>query len=977
MPRFIIAFLLTSLPLLVFSQQGDLFLTHHNLDIPGLDNTNFQIITNNHGQLCIANRSGILQYDGTHWDYISTPSAAVSIAFDDEDNLYVGCVGDFGIIDFQDNQYKFVSLNPNKKDDGIYFQTVFMDTCVFFMSEENIIRYNLAHKRSSISVLDNMEEFYTKVFAIDSTILVQTNDSLYQYKNDSLLAFDWNQPKDAKFIFFNKHPTENKYVCGTTDNKTYIYREGKFYQCRISKFLSESESFVDNGMWVDERYFALSTLENGVILYDNKRSRIVEVINQSKGLPDNEVRAIGVDKEEGLWISHEFGLSRMEIDIPFRSFTNFQGLHGNLYEAYFHKKNLYVATSEGVFHLIRQKRYKNIVYYSEFKNKNFQEYEPEEPEAEIEGALDEEVVIETEYQSIPVSKRLPKTEIKKSSNPEGASESNTTTPNKKSFFSRLSSFFSGSDDSSEEVQTIKIDTAALIRKHKRSKKSSETIYEPQERITITAKNKKYRRVKRQYLDSRYYFKHVDGIHAKTEKFFVYQGNLYAAGTNGVYEIKNDKAELVIHEPVRFITPEKKHDKLIVGNLYNEVKIYHKEGNIWEETENLNMHGDLVMTAFNDQSGRTWFVTPTALIEFDDITVDHFEYKLFKYKNQFIDKTKLAYVDSILYLINSEGYFYLDPEEQIIKEDTAILNQIGKPIRHLQQRDGVVWINNGQNWFKIDHDRTIEEMDVFGLFPNMTYISKYGSRHWLIDDSKEVLQFDKAILDSLHTKSKMFFRKVSSNKGDVKLSETMYFDFDENSIDFELSKPDYRGILSPVYRYKLSGANESWSEWSHKYHIMFNYLPPGHYTLLVQAHDSFDNLEESKPIHIIIRPPFWQTLWFYGLQILFMTSLVVASAFMNRKAQTKYVIVTEALTIITLVMIIEFLQTVAGNYLDIQSSPVVDFGIDVIIALCVFPLEQLLKKYLKADGTGDGVAGKGLLDILKLTEPIKRLTKKDL
>ena len=64
------------------------------------------------------------------------------------------------------------------------------------------------------------------------------------------------------------------------------------------------------------------------------------------------------------------------------------------------------------------------------------------------------------------------------------------------------------------------------------------------------------------------------------------------------------------------------------------------------------------------------------------------------------------------------------------------------------------------------------------------------------------------------------------------------------------------------------------------------------------------------------------------------------------------------------MVIEFLQTVAGSYLGIQSTPVVDFGIDVSIALCVFPLEQLLKKLMRVEKQGEGMDGKGLFDFLK-------------
>ncbi|MFY0625079.1 MAG: hypothetical protein JXR07_02210 [Reichenbachiella sp.] len=885
--RLICIFLSVLISNSLLAQKGDLFLTHHKLDIEGLDNTNFDIKINSHGELCIANRSGLLLYDGFNWDYISTPSSALSIEYDSDDNLYVGCVGDFGKIDLLDNKLQFVSLNPNKSDEGVYFKTVYKDSSIYFLSEENILRYNIAQKRSNIFYNRDEDEYFTNLFEVDGDVLVQTNDSLYHYVNDTIAPYNWEKPEGADFVFFDKHPDKNQYVVGTTDNKAYIYENKVFTECKVNDFLDHNESFIENGRWLNSRYFALSTLENGCILFDNDKQRIVEVINQSKGLPDNEIQAIGVDHEEGLWISHQFGLTRMEISIPFRSFTNFQGLHGTISEAFFYRKKLYVATSEGVYHLDRQNVYKNTVYYTEVKSK-------QEP-------------IKT-----PTQTKKPKRSSSRKGKKSQKQEANDAT-------------------------------------------SSSSSTHPPKAVT--------RRVRKEVIESRYMFKPIKGIHSKTEKFIIYRNKLLAAGTNGVYEIKGDHAELVIHAPVRFITPERKTNRLIIGTLYNEIKLYELHDKVWTESEDLNLHGELVMTAFNDRSGRTWFVTPTALMEFHEFSADHLTYNTYKYRNQFIDDTKLTYIDRQLYLINSEGYFYLHTGLKEMVEDTVLMQQIGKPIKHLQQRNGIIWVFNGENWFMINKDKSIVQQDVFGLFPNMTYVSKYGSRHWLVNDSREILQYEPAISDSLINENKVFYRKVTSNKGDVKITDNMSFAYDENSILFELSKPDYRGILKPEYQHRLSGnQQQEWSPWSSNNTIPFNLLPHDNYTLEVRSRDSFGNIEDGRTVKFVIHPPFWKELWFYGLEIIFMAGLVITSIVINRRTKTKYVLVTEGLTILTIVMVIEFLQTVFGSYV-VQSSPIVDFGIDVVIALFVFPIEQVLKKYMKADKKGNGMKGKGLFDFL--------------
>ncbi|MEP2023279.1 MAG: triple tyrosine motif-containing protein [Reichenbachiella sp.] len=928
-----------------YAQEGDLFLTHHHHNIPGLDDVNYQIKSDSKGQLYIANRSGVIQYDGNTWRHVSTPSAAVSLDLHGNDQLYVGCVGDFGLLSIVDKKLQYQSLDSVADDDGLYFQTSYLNSSVYFVNEETIVRYDVLTSAISRTSLADYDDFFTKLFVVDGKILVQTDKELYEYISDELVSFTWPESNSYEFIFFEKHPSEDVYLAGTTDNEIYIYEQGVFTLSQVSDLLFNNDSFVDNGIWVDDNNFALSTLENGAILYDYRQNRTIEVINREKGLPDNEVHAIGVDREHGLWISHEFGLSRMELGIPFKTFSNFQGLHGHLYEAFFYDSSLYVATSEGVYHLTKVERYKNVPYYETVKKRIIKSV-PQESAAKdsMEEGEEQEKKVEEQPQRV-LSKREQRIARRKAKKAKKEAERNNEPEEKEP----------------EE--------------HKN--KPSQNIYKPVEQVTIISKNVRLRKMRKELVGEEWVFKHVDGIHSKTERFFIYQEELYAAGSSGVFYINADSAEMVIHEPVRFVTLEKKHDRLIVGNMYNEVKIYYKEDDEWVETENLNLHGDLVKTAFNDENGRTWFATPTALIEFDDITVDHFDYKIFKYKNQFIDNPKLTFLNDRLYLINSEGYFYLDSTKLKVVPDVEMMQLLGKPVKHLQQRDGEVWVFNGKNWYKIDHEKNIEMMDVFGLFPDMSYVSVYNDRHWVIDDANELLEYHQSIDDSLFTMSRSFIRRAISNKGDIFLNGTMVFDYDENTFNFELSKPDYRGILNTTYQYRLTGVDDNWSEWSSNSQITLSYLQPGSYSLDIRAQDAFGNVEQLESFNFEIEPPYWQTLWFYSLQILVMILLVVISGIMNRFAREKYIIITEVLTVLALVLIIEFLQAIAVNYFNVQSSPVVDLGINVLIAFCIFPLEQALKRYLKAEeNKAKGLAGKGFLEIIGVPNPFAP-SKKDI
>ncbi|MEO9967684.1 MAG: triple tyrosine motif-containing protein [Reichenbachiella sp.] len=896
--------LLTSLTGL--GQSGDFLLSHYSLDVEGLDNLNFELKVNDDGQLCIANRSGVLLYEGNNWDFKSTPSAALSIDFDSLGRIYSGCAGDFGRFGFQDGKYQFISLNPNKSDESLYFKTVVKDTSVFFISETDVIRYHINQKKSYITYLQDPDEYFTNLFEVDDQIIVQSNKKIYRYHDDQLLDdYDWKLPEGARFLFFDKHPTREQYVAGTTDNKVYIYRNLKFYECKMSKFLTKEESFVNNGVWVDDDHFALSTLEDGIILYSNRKSKIVDVINHYNGLPDNEIYTIGRDHEGGLWISHEFGLSRLEIGVPFRSFTNYHGLEGNLKDIFWFDRHLYVSTSKGVFFLEQKQNYKTTVYY------------------------------------VPVK---------------GSSTAETTTSTSK-----------------------KRKKAQRSRGRKKGPTAS--------KATKSSTSTKYvRKVKKDLISSGFEFTKIDGIEAKCEKFIRYQNKLLVASSNGLYEIKKEydkkakekvhSAELVVHEPIRFTFIENHEGRLVIANHYNEIKLYTHKDEIWVQEDQIDFHGEMVLSALHQYNGITWFATPSHLYRYDSLSSTYQDFKEYKYHNEYIDEVRIAAIANQLYLINSLGYFYLDGAADTILEDTLLMQTIGRPVKHLQEHGGKVWVNNGENWFQINRNRSVVKREIFGLFPDMSLITNYRDNIWLINDSHELLKYYPSQDDSLIWRNHMYLREARSNKGDVNINVhgPMAFEHDENSFYFELARPDYRGLLQVEYQYKLSGLNDNWSKWSTNNQINFNYLPPSHYELSIRSRDSFGQIQELQTVNFTIKPPYWQTLWFYGLQIIFMTGLVFGSVIMNRKAQRKYVLITEGLTILTIVMVIEFLQTVAGGTLGIESTPVVDFLIDVVIALCVFPLEQTLKKVMRVSKQGPGLNGKSFLDLLRFNKPATETAK---
>ena len=137
-------------------------------------------------------------------------------------------------------------------------------------------------------------------------------------------------------------------------------------------------------------------------------------------------------------------------------------------------------------------------------------------------------------------------------------------------------------------------------------------------------------------------------------------------------------------------------------------------------------------------------------------------------------------------------------------------------------------------------------------------------------------------------------------------------------------------------------NQDWSEWSSANNkIIFPYLPPGDYSLQVQAKNIFGKISVLDPLPFEVIPPYWKQSWFYALEFIVFASLVILSF----RLSTRYRIISRLLSLLTIILLIEFIQTAIGASIVTDDSPVVEFFIQVVVALLILPVEGFLRKLM--------------------------------
>ena len=111
-------------------------------------------------------------------------------------------------------------------------------------------------------------------------------------------------------------------------------------------------------------------------------------------------------------------------------------------------------------------------------------------------------------------------------------------------------------------------------------------------------------------------------------------------------------------------------------------------------------------------------------------------------------------------------------------------------------------------------------------------------------------------------------------------------YDRNHLTFEFSGVTLTSPTSINYIYMLEGFDEDWSPITNKSEATYANLPPGQYVFKVRAgygNDIWTN--EPVDFRFVVRPPFWNTWWFYMLCGLAVIG-VAYSYFTIRRANVK-------------------------------------------------------------------------------------------
>ncbi|MGC1241098.1 MAG: triple tyrosine motif-containing protein [Chryseosolibacter sp.] len=836
------------------------------------------MVQDTHGIMYFAMKAGVLEFDGREWDLIPGAGAIYALNRNDAGEIFWAGAKGFGKIGPGNNGSKVIQYLSDA-DVSDVFQILGIGDKTYFLTENKVLVYHNGQPRADVLVAGNAQGIFTGMFELFGALYVQTErNTTFRVDQRRLVYVDLNF--SGNVIFHSR--IDSTYVLGTSDNRVYTCgRDLQMRQVPIHDQPYADANVVVSGTWVSRHLLALGTLRGGVMLLNPITGERSQIIDYSTGLPDNEVFSLMADADQNIWVAHEYGFTQISPSLPFRTFSYYAGLEGNMLCAYSYHKSVYVGTSLGLYKLDKEEFFDEVVTYVDVEIKPGSE-------SEDRGAGQDDKGPEVEEEGAPSKRR------------------------------GLFNFLRRNREKEKQAAPAAEDSGIEALDH--------------------ANIRREKRTDRVLRSSQHVFKKVEGIDAKITHLVASDGKLIAAGLEGVFEIRDLVADRILYLPTRYVYASER-TKTIIASTYNDEiwSLAWKEG--WQQLNLINSLGDQIDYIFEGSENEWWFCGLDRIyrLQLNASGIDRLQ--TMELTNPNFDKTVgLDLKDQILF-VNADGFYEFER-----KKNTLVrIDSLPKPAQYFAF-DGHILYRDEHRWHVLGGAEDRNNLQLLNLFQNLRFITTDQNRQhlWLISGGNELLKFEGENVSVVANKFPIFLKTIQHNS--VPIGDFSHLELDQlnSSVTFEVVQPDFINPRSIEFRYFLDGMHQEWSGWSSANNkINFPYLPPGQYNLRVQARNIFGKISELAPVKFQVIPPYWKRSWFYALEFMVFASLVILSF----RLSTRYRIISRFLSLITIILLIEFIQTVIGSSIVSDTSPVVEFFIQFVVAILILPVEGFLRNLM--------------------------------
>jgi serine phosphatase RsbU (regulator of sigma subunit) len=787
------------------AQEGAVPLSHFQ-ESREIENQSWAICQDGDGVMLFANRRGIMTFDGQKWNFIRMTAVPYSISYHPVNNrVYAGCDNNYGYLEKDDKGfYTYTSLSGDSAEVGLISRITTTDSTIWFYSETVISRHNLESGLLEKRFKSDVIKPFTGMFLTPkNTFINVASKGLFRVEADTLFPIVTGYLlKDEEVLF--SLPYDNKMVLlGLGNGSLKLFDGIKFLDYGIKDEGYLRDNILTDGVVVSDSLYAFSTVDGGAIVAEKKTGKLTATINYQNGLPDDEVYAIASDDRKGLWLSHQYGLSRAALRLPAGNFSIYPGLQGNLTCSLWHNKELFVATSEGVFYLDEVKNYDEVEVL--VKNVKATSGPSAGPTAPVQQA----------QETIKTKRRLLSRIFGKKESPNAQTAVTSTS----------------------QSATAKPAEPQFVKKRVSNLKSINYIY-----------------------------RKVEGLNDKCKQLVSTPGGILASTNSGLYNISDHRAKLVVKEVyVNYISQKLFGNRYYIATADGYFYLTNNSG-AWKAVyPDIKFNQPLYSITSGGKDILWAGGNSTAYRITGAVSNGTPDYKDYSVKNDFPNKYLVENTNDTIFLFTEGGIYYYNNSADLFEEYKRGVLQSASRMSYIISQPGIPWFNTGDEWVYLPVDGKVkpDEAALLKLFDDVISVTLSDNFLWVVSGNNQLFRIAMNKNLSVKAKINLLVKSATNEDGTYFELSDIVFNRGDNTVYFDLVSPGYYRQNSTQYQYLLERVMTDWSKWTSSSTITLM-PPPGDHMLKVRAKDIWGNVSEPRSFKFRIKAPLTQTTGFYVL-----------------------------------------------------------------------------------------------------------------
>lgn len=324
-------------------------------DAPGVGRTGAEtLLVNRDGLVYVGNAGGLHEFDGVRWRQVPLPELSVvySLVSDAAGRVWYGGNNTFGVLVPDANgtlvaQARQTRLPEAERNFGALFRGIEFGGEIYFLAQTpgTLLRVDA---QENVHVLRSTE-LVSSLFVAEGAVRATGDKHAFVVRGGKLEPDPASDllAKDAFGLVRASWPHSSGGTSFVTSRGLRRWVQGRIERTNGDIDRARARNQIVKATLLGEGLIAMGTAQ-GVIISDGD-GHVLSTYDETTGLGGNLIRALASDRAGGLWVAHETGVVRVQLDSPLRQHDVRTGLRGHTRDATIHRGQLYAATTQGLF----------------------------------------------------------------------------------------------------------------------------------------------------------------------------------------------------------------------------------------------------------------------------------------------------------------------------------------------------------------------------------------------------------------------------------------------------------------------------------------------------------------------------------------------------------------------------------------------------------------------------------------------------